>query len=586
MNRFSKTAFVTGCAFIFLTGFFYYPKWKKQDAEATISWDVSGYYLYLPATFIYKDLKQCRFFDSILQKYHPTPDFQQAFRHESGNYVMKYTMGQALLFAPFFFIAHIYALLADYPPDGFSIPYQVSVGIGMFIYSFIGLWFLRKILLRFFNDKAVAITLMIVVFATNYLNYAAIDGAMTHNTLFMLYTLFLYGIIRFHENPALRWTIAIGLLAGMLVLVRPTEIICLIIPFFWNVASSSDLKHKITRMIAYPGTWISGVIVFILVVFFQLLYWKWSSGNWIVDGYRNEGFTWLRPHIGQGLFSYKGGWFTYTPVMLLIIPGFVLLYTRFRKLFFPFFIFSLVFLYICFSWNEWWYGVSLGQRAIIQVYPVFCFPIAAFLNVLMLRKNRLFISIMAVFISCCTFYNLWLTHQAHRGHLFQGGAMTGTYFWKVIGRLDAPKNIQLLLDNEEQVPVSIVKDSISIKSVPCSIQETLDSAHQYSVRYSLEIPKPIKWIRTNVLVSTGIKEWDLWKMPQVIITFYNKGQIIKANYVRISRILSDGETGNIPIDAKAPLQYDKAILSIWNGGSRKVLHINAIGITGYADKTR
>jgi len=40
---------------------FYYPKWNKETTEATISWDVSGYYWYLPAFLIYDDLKQIGF---------------------------------------------------------------------------------------------------------------------------------------------------------------------------------------------------------------------------------------------------------------------------------------------------------------------------------------------------------------------------------------------------------------------------------------------------------------------------------------------------------------------------------------------
>lgn len=85
------------------TAFIFYPKWKQSGTEATISWDASGYYMYLPALFIYKDIKKCAFKDSILAKYSPTPDFQQAFVHtKSGNYVMKYSSGQAITMMPFF----------------------------------------------------------------------------------------------------------------------------------------------------------------------------------------------------------------------------------------------------------------------------------------------------------------------------------------------------------------------------------------------------------------------------------------------------------------------------------------------------
>ena len=66
----------------FMAGAFYYPKWNKSWSEATISWDVSGYYHYLPAIFIYKDLKQQIWLDSINHKYLPSPAYDQAFVHE------------------------------------------------------------------------------------------------------------------------------------------------------------------------------------------------------------------------------------------------------------------------------------------------------------------------------------------------------------------------------------------------------------------------------------------------------------------------------------------------------------------------
>jgi len=55
--------------------------------------------MYLPAAFIYQDIKGCEFQEDILKQYQPTYDFQQAFLHPSGNYVMKYPMGMALIYA-------------------------------------------------------------------------------------------------------------------------------------------------------------------------------------------------------------------------------------------------------------------------------------------------------------------------------------------------------------------------------------------------------------------------------------------------------------------------------------------------------
>lgn len=178
------------------SAFIFYPKWGKNFSEATISWDVSGYYMYLPAAFIYGDIKKCEFKDSILYKYGPTPDFQQAFIHEkSGNYVMKYSAGQAVVMVPFFAIGHFGATNSSkYIADGFAFPYQISIGIGMFLIALIGLYFLRRILLVYFKDSVVAIVLLIYVLGTNYLNFSSIDQAQVHNSLFTIYTLIVYGV--------------------------------------------------------------------------------------------------------------------------------------------------------------------------------------------------------------------------------------------------------------------------------------------------------------------------------------------------------------------------------------------------------
>src|SRR5258706_3853567 len=72
----------------FLLGAFYYPKWNKPGSEAAISWDVSGYYQYLPAIFIYKDIKKQDFMGDINAKYLPSPAYDQTFgHHDSGNLV-------------------------------------------------------------------------------------------------------------------------------------------------------------------------------------------------------------------------------------------------------------------------------------------------------------------------------------------------------------------------------------------------------------------------------------------------------------------------------------------------------------------
>jgi hypothetical protein len=93
----------------------------------------------------------------------------------------------AVAYLPFFTLAQLCARPLGYPADGFSYPYQVAIGIGSLIISLVGLFFLRKILRRYFSETVTATCLLILVFSTNYLEYAAITAALTHNYLFTLY---------------------------------------------------------------------------------------------------------------------------------------------------------------------------------------------------------------------------------------------------------------------------------------------------------------------------------------------------------------------------------------------------------------
>ncbi len=234
-----------GCAlFLVAVSVFYYPKWRQSRTEATLSWDVYGYYFYLPALFIYRDIRQLGFRDAIYQKYQPSDGPCQAFLHPSGNYVIKYSCGLAVQYLPFFLLAHSLAPALGYEADGFSFPYQAAIGMGSLLVALLGLWVLRRNLLHYFSDKAIAVTIALIVLATNYLDYAAINGAMTHNYLFTLYTLLIGMTISYHQRPIGWKALVIGGLLGLMALTRPTEIMAALLPLGWGIATRTDVAER------------------------------------------------------------------------------------------------------------------------------------------------------------------------------------------------------------------------------------------------------------------------------------------------------------------------------------------------------
>jgi len=592
-NRLSLYAFLVCVAFLLAVGTIYYPKWNKGQTEATISWDVSGYYFYLPAVFIYKDIHQVAFRDSIHQKYRPADAPYQAFQHPSGNYVMKYSSGLAVQYLPFFLTAHVLAPSLGYPADGFSLPYQAAISWGSLLVAFLGLWLLRRNLLRHFSDTATAITLLLIVFGTNYLDYSAINGAMTHNYLFTLYAALVAVTVSWYDRPTLLKAIGIGFLVGLAALTRPTEILTAIIPLLWGVANGADFQQRLGLWKKHWMQMAAAVVVCGLVGSIQLLYWKISSGDWIVYSYEDQGFSWLKPHIDRGVFSFRAGWLVYTPMMAFAVLGFLWLYKKQASLFPAILVFFLLFLYVTFAWDIWWYGGSLGQRAMVQSYAVLAFPLAAFVEWLKDRKSLRYF-VFAIFI-LFSYYNLWLTHQAHKGGMLEPGFMTKAYWKRIVLRYDLPVETRKLLDTDRDYGnrrrnVQLIYENncenaevwadCPIPPIEGSRSACIGAGRQFSEPFGFELPAGgSRKLRAAVTVRSLNKEWDTWKMAQLIVRIKNNDEAVHERAIRVFRLLNDNDTKEIYLDVLLPDRpFNKAEVFFWNADSDKPLAIDQLRV--------
>ncbi|MBC6996850.1 hypothetical protein QWY85_04105 [Neolewinella lacunae] len=587
--------------------FFYYPKWKHAGTEATISWDVSGYYMYLPAAFIYHDLREVKFLDEVLTKYRPTPYPYQTFTHPSGRQVMKYSVGQAVLYSPFFFLAHAWASASGaYPADGFSFPYQFMISLGSLVVSFLGLFWLLTLLRHYFPERVVALTLLLLVFGTNYLNYAAIDGAMTHNHVFSLYALLLLTTHRFYAKPALGRALLIGACLGLMALTRPTEIVAAILPLLWglNVLRRSAWRERFAFFATHARLLVAAVGVTLAIGSVQLIYWKYVSGDWLVYSYQDQGFDWLRTHFHAGMFSYKAGWLVYTPLMAFGLLGFIPLFRRRPDLFPALFLHAALFIYVAFSWSVWWYGGSLGQRTMVQTYVVFAFPLAAFVQWAFFARSQvlgeehppaprggeqgksttltalrvLLTGVILLFI----YHNLWFTHQAHRGGLFLTEQMTKAYFWRTLYTYGIDHDDRLALDTPEFFPgtpqdsLLLFAEDFENRPVSCGIAPVsgqgalcLKESDQNSPDFIIPIQLPPgTWLRASFDARIDATRYNIDNSAQFLLIFRRNGEEVKRRLIRIHRVLNHNWHRAVHLDATLPAEgADELVVAIWNGGA-------------------
>ncbi|MBK5285774.1 MAG: hypothetical protein JJE25_10265, partial [Bacteroidia bacterium] len=183
---------------------------KWTDPAKLISNDIISYYGYLPATFIYHDLT-LKFMD------HPPSDYRGRFwpgTAPNGGKVIKFSMGLSILYLPFFTLGHLAAGIIGETQDGYSPSYCFFLILGTVFYVVLGLLLLRKILLRYFGDEAVALTILSVFLGTNLLNYSTDDALMSHAYLFMLNIVLLYLVMKWHTIPSWENSVYLGLIAG------------------------------------------------------------------------------------------------------------------------------------------------------------------------------------------------------------------------------------------------------------------------------------------------------------------------------------------------------------------------------------
>lgn len=409
--------------------------WGKDQV---INNDVVSYYAYLPAGLIFHDLN-----------FNFTKSLPEGFKGKiwvetapNGKPILRMTMGLAILWLPFFVLAHLYAKIAGFEALGYSLPYSFSIFAAAIFYLLIGLIYLRKTLLKYFSEVITGITILLVVMATNMIYYILSEPGMSHVFSFSLIITFFFYTLKWIEKPNLLLSLCLGFLAGLIVLIRPINGLFLIFPALLSIRTFSEFY---TRLISnWRYILLAGLAAFV-VVLPQLVYWKIQTGHLFFNSYMDSGrFYFLNSHVIDGLFSFRKGWFIYTPVMLFSIAGLFMLKQYSKGLTKVILIFLVIYVYVIFSWWCWWYGGSFGSRPMIDTYGIMAIPLAAFLSFIMKRAiwQRALLGVVLVLF---VFLNQFQMNQ-YRTSLLHWDSMTGKAYKGIFLKKNWPEGYDKMIE--------------------------------------------------------------------------------------------------------------------------------------------
>lgn len=408
------------------------------------SWDAMGYYAYLPATFLHGDptLQDFAWLDAMRLKYGLSSTLYQVSDLPDGHRLVKYPIGLAVTWAPWFLFGHAAALITGHEADGFSTPYQWAVRTGVLVYVLFGLLALRRVLLHRFNERVTASTIVALLLGTNLLAHVVDGLSMVHITNFVLYAGILLFTLRWIGSGSWKDAMALAVLMGLQGLTRASELLCVLLPLLWMW---NDGRWR-ARPWHFVRQWSMVAIVMFLIGLPQFLLWHHVTGHWFVDTYNNagEGFDLLAPHTFEFLFSFRKGWFVYTPLMMLVV---VALFTGLRKRwpasFPPILVFFILSLHLISSWTCWWYASSFGQRAMVGLYPVLAIPLAVVVEYAITQRTwkgrMLLFSILA-----CVVLNIFQYWQ-YTERILDRSRMTRAAYLAILGRTERVADIDGLL---------------------------------------------------------------------------------------------------------------------------------------------
>jgi hypothetical protein len=367
--------------------------------------DMEGYYMYLPSVFIYGGFNHEGIKDKDYLK--PFPGTDRVFS--------KYTCGVAILEFPFFIMAHALSKPLYYKPDGHSNIYCYALMIAGAFYLWLGMILLWRVLTAYYPKTVTFFTLLALLAGTNLFYYSFFQSSMSHVYSFFLFSSVIYlteKITVKNKSGALsknyrQWYL-LALCCGMIVLIRPTNIIFLLYPVYRILnagLTGSSLKTFFTEYNRY--------ILFSLLLFFipfipQLLYWKHVTNHWLIWSYGEEGFMyWKGPKLFRILFDAWNGWLLYSPLMIL--PIIYLVKERKKNTHNAQIILwvLLISAYIFASWWAWWFGGAFGHRCFIEYYSLLSLPLAGFINEA--TKSKKLRVPFFILIALMIYYSLGLT---------------------------------------------------------------------------------------------------------------------------------------------------------------------------------
>jgi hypothetical protein len=522
---------------------FFYFRPLNSEWYRIITADGLGYYSYLPAKFIYSDENlDFNWFNDVYNQYYkynsfatPVENFTAEF---NGKQINKYYPGMSFLWMPFFLGVHAVCKVFGLHANGLSQPYQMAIGFAAVFYTCLGLWFLRKFLLKLFKNELIALLVPITIFyGTNLFTFTIYSGSFTHAYGFTFITMALYFAWCFfnEEQDKFKNGLLFLLCTMIVVFVRPINILFLLaVPAFMT---RINIKEFFQQIKFTPFIWL------VISIMGLLSYWHFSilytqTQSLFPNTYSNEKFHFERgAHVFDILLSYHAGWFLYVPIALISLLSIIFIGKRKQNLFLFLLLAIVIYLY-----SNWWF-YTIFWRVIVDFSGIVALLLGYFLFYIFQKQKTFRITLTVVILS--VFYFQLKAYQ-FRNSILDANYNYSDYYWKNFFTTH-PLNIypvhpKTILKKTEYV---YNYDNVNDSNIVSEIKYEGKGALKLHVKNHFSEPHLFKMpdftgeqgfskIKTSFYVYFA----DSIKSMQLVYAFQNKGKQLFyfTNYIQMDRI--------------------------------------------------
>jgi len=403
---------------------------SSEHRSHFIDGDGSGHYAWLSAIFIHHSLDFNEVFEA--EKQRKGPDYQGHNYHKiNGTTINKFPPGTAFLIMPFFLLAMLLSNIFGLQLDGYNFLFQYGVGLAAVFWCWLGLLFLLKTLKSYkLSEHTSLVFIAAALFSTNLFAYAFLMPSFSHVYSFAAISVLFYYVRMYFINQKLSHLIVAAIALGFVFMIRPVNIIVIIaLPLLAD--NWTDFKNTVFHKLKSFRFLLALIVVIISVSPYLIINYLQTSQLFYFS-YKGEGFYWSHPEILNFLFSFRKGWFIYTPFYLLLFPAMFILFRKNKYQFFWFLAFFIILIYVFSSWWNWFYGDSFGMRPMVDFTSIFILVISLSFNNIKSAIKKL----LLLFLLIVTTLNLVQSYQYVKG-IIHPDSMNMTAYFKVFLKTSA-----------------------------------------------------------------------------------------------------------------------------------------------------